>query len=74
MYYVDGIRAQYQSQTIDDYVRVDTRLGWSPGAASELVFGVRNLTDDRHQELGNIPFIVATQVERNVYVKWTLTF
>ena len=74
VYYVDGIRAQYQSQTIDDYVRVDTRIGWSPGAASELVFGVRNLTDDRHQELGNIPFIVATQVERNVYVKWTLTF
>ena len=74
VYYVDTINVQYRSQTIPSYIRADVRMGWKPFSGGELSFGVRNAADDRHAEIGNLPYVVASQIERSIYLKWTQSF
>ena len=74
IYYVDEVDVQYRSQTIDAYVRADVRLGWQVSPEGEVSLGVRNLADDRHAEIGDIPYTIGSEVERSSYLKWTHNF
>ncbi len=75
IYYVDQLNIRdsvdAKNQTIDSYIRVDARLGWQPSKDLSLEIGGRNLFDARHQEFGTVPFVVATEAERNYYLKAT---
>jgi len=78
LYFVDEITVRGvvfgENQTIDSYLRLDVRLGWRPTPNVELAIVGQNLTDKSHPEFGSVPFVVATEIERNVYVKLNWTY
>ena len=70
LYYVD----QLESLQIDDYVRLDLRLGWQPLETLELSLLVSNLLDNHHAEFGWADGVLPSEVERGIYVKLTSRF
>jgi iron complex outermembrane receptor protein len=67
LYWVQGLR----SQPVDDYTRLDLRLGWRPLEQLELSLVGQNLTESRHEEFENGLFLLRSQVPRSVYGKVT---
>lgn len=69
LYYVDRVGVF----DTPSYVRADVRLGWRPEPGVELSLGVQNALDGRHPE-DNPPGVLdaGTEVERSVYVRFTL--
>jgi iron complex outermembrane receptor protein len=59
---------------IPSYTRVDARLGWHVSESLELSAGVQNLLTLQHLEFGSGDLLVATQVGRNAYGKFTWRF
>ncbi|VAW88322.1 TonB-dependent receptor; Outer membrane receptor for ferrienterochelin and colicins [hydrothermal vent metagenome] len=78
VYYVDKLKVRdaiaAKNQEVESYVRLDLRLGWRPTSDIELSIVGQNLTDPSHPEFGSVPFIEATEIERNVYVKLNWTY
>lgn len=69
LYYVDTLPAY----SIPSYARVDVRLAWHPTRSLELILGVQNLFDEKHQEF--VPSIFDSAIvdlRRSVYgmVTW----
>lgn len=63
-----------QNQSVPAYARVDVRVGWHMNKRMEWSLGVQNAGDDRHPEYGSGSFLVASQIERNVYAKLNWEF
>ncbi len=70
LYYVDKLNAL----AIDDYVRMDLRLGWHPLQPLDVSFVITNLLDDQHQEYISTDGIIATEIERSFYTRLTYRF
>ncbi|WP_426991571.1 TonB-dependent receptor plug domain-containing protein [Methylomonas sp. CM2] len=70
-YYTGRLRSQ-----IDGYHRFDARLGWQPNLHLELALGAQNLLDNRHLEFAPSPdnALVASEIERNFYLKATVRY
>ncbi|MDH5762622.1 MAG: TonB-dependent receptor [Nitrospinota bacterium] len=68
-YYVD----QNKARNIEDYNRLDVRLGWQVSEKIELSVIGQNLLDASHAELREIQE-VDTRTQRSFYVKTTLKF
>jgi iron complex outermembrane receptor protein len=68
-YYVD----QNKARNIEDYSRLDVRLGWQVSEKILLSVVGQNLLDDSHAELREIQE-VDTRTQRSFYVKTTLKF
>ncbi len=67
LYWVD----ETYSGAIDDYVRLDTRVGWKPREDLELEFVGQNLTDESHLEAPSSAFSQRTAVPRSYYGRMT---
>lgn len=63
-----------QNQSVPAYARVDLRLGWQMNKRLEWSVGVQNAGDSQHPEYGSGSFLVASQIERNVYTKLNWEF
>lgn len=59
---------------IDDYVRLDARIGWNPIKDMNISITGQNLLDDTHQEFAGVGLSAATQVERSVHATVTFKF
>ena len=72
LYYV----SELENLNVDDYMRLDVRLGWHATDDIELSLVGQNLTDPEHPEFGNsiLSTGTATQVERSVFGKVTWKF
>ncbi|MHC4182692.1 MAG: TonB-dependent receptor domain-containing protein, partial [Planctomycetota bacterium] len=70
--YVDNL----SGRGIDNYITLDSRLGWQPSKNFELSIVGQNLLDSQHPEFGTPLFIntFPTEVERSVYGKLTWRF
>jgi iron complex outermembrane receptor protein len=53
------------------YNRVDTRLAWHFGEATEFSVAGQNLLSPRHSEFADTEYLIHTQVKRSVYGKVT---
>lgn len=51
------------------YTRIDTRVGWRLSSREELSVGVENVFDAEHHEFGDHDLVIATAVERSVWVR-----
>lgn len=71
VYYVDNLRDT--TVKVDNYTRVDLRLGWKPIKALELSVSGQNLLDDRHPEYVASD-VVASEIPRSVYGKAVVTW
>jgi iron complex outermembrane receptor protein len=69
-YYVDNV-PQYRTTA---YTRLDLRLGWQPTKSLDVSFGVQNLLDDRHPEVGPSFGVQPTQLQRSFWTKITWHF
>ena len=56
-------------QSIDDYARVDLRLGWRPVEAVEISLVGQNLQASNHDEWGAGNNVFASEVPRSFYGK-----
>lgn len=77
LYYVEGLEDVVptgETDNIEQYVRLDLRLGYEPVEWLELALIGRNLTDRRHYEQSEITLGQSTQVPRSVLGKATLRF
>jgi iron complex outermembrane receptor protein len=54
---------------VDDYARVDVRLGWRPIEAVEISLVGQNLQASNHDEWGNEANLFASKVPRSFYGK-----
>ena len=66
-------QSRYDARNVDEYVRLDVRLGWKPIPEVELSLIGQNLLDSQHPEFGD-QFAFRTETERSVYAKATLRF
>jgi iron complex outermembrane receptor protein len=77
LYYVDGVSGTVptaQPKNVEQYVRLDLRLGYKPTDWAEIALIGRNLTDRRHYESEDFTLGQSTQVPRSGLVKVTLEF
>ncbi|HYE31865.1 MAG TPA: TonB-dependent receptor [Methylomirabilota bacterium] len=77
VYYVDELPNQrlLGSSTVQDYTRLDVRLGWVPRPELEFSLVFQNLLDPQHPEFGSTtPLVTPTEIERSVYAKVTWRF
>lgn len=79
VYYVDGLPGTVPSRllvndNVQEYVRLDLRLGYKPVEWLELSLVGQNLTDRRHYESTDFTGGQSTQVPRGGYAKATLRF
>jgi iron complex outermembrane receptor protein len=58
-----------RSQGVDDYARVDVRLGWRPIEAVEISLVGQNLQASNHDEWGNEANLFASKMPRTFYGK-----
>jgi iron complex outermembrane receptor protein len=65
VFYVHDVR----NQSIDDYARVDVRLGWRPVEAVEISLVGQNLQASNHDEWGAGNNVFASEVPRSFYGK-----
>ena len=75
VFYVDGLEGvvpTLQTRGVDQYVRVDLRLGWRPVEWLDLSLVGQNLADRRHFEFSDIQFNQASQVPRAGYARVTV--
>lgn len=68
-YYVDELPAL----DVEDYTRLDLRLGWQPVEDMEISIAVQNLLESRHLEYDAVD-VTASQVPRMVYAKLSWQF
>lgn len=73
LYYVDSIGTNTNAG-IDEYLKLDLRVGWKPMDALELSLSGENLLDSYHSEFG--PFLYNGQAEigRSVFAQATVRF
>lgn len=64
VYYVDELPAL----GIEDYTRVDLRLGWRPAENLEVSLTAQNLADKRHAETTSVD-VTASEIPRSLYGK-----
>ncbi|MBW2500750.1 MAG: TonB-dependent receptor [Deltaproteobacteria bacterium] len=77
LYYVDGLNSVIptgQTKNVEQYLRLDLRLGYQPFDWLELSLVGQNLTDRRHYEYNDVTLGESTQVPRSGYGKVTLRF
>lgn len=77
IYYVDGLPGTVptaQPKNVEEYVRLDLRVGYKPVDWAEISLVGTNLTDRRHYESADFTLGRSTQVPRAGYAKVTLTF
>ena len=77
VYYVDGLEGTTPvlvADNVEQYVRLDLRLGYKPCDWLELSLVGQNLTDRRHYEYDDFTGGRSTQVPRTGYAKATVTF
>jgi iron complex outermembrane receptor protein len=77
LYFVDGLPSTVptgQSDNVEQYVRLDLRLGYKPTDWVEISLVGTNLTDRRHYEGDDFTQGQSTQVPRAGYAKVTFTF
>ena len=67
VYWVDAVR----NQGVNDYARLDVRLGWHPIPSLELSAAGQNLAQDEHDEFGPSFTALPTTVPRSFYGKVT---
>lgn len=66
VYYNDHVDTASGSR-IDDYMRLDLRLGWQPVDQVELSLSAENLLDKHHQEFGPFLYNSSTEIGRTIY-------
>lgn len=77
LFYVDeleDVTPTGETDNVEQYVRLDLRLGYEPVEWLELALIGRNLTDRRHFEQSDFSLGQSTQVPRSVLGKATLRF
>ncbi len=77
VYYTDGVpgtTSTAQPKNVEQYVRLDLRLGWKPVEWAEIALIGQNLTDRRHYESTDFTLGQSTQVPRSGVAKVTLNF
>ena len=77
VYYTDGVPGTLptaQTKNVEQYVRLDLRLGYKPTDWAEISLVGQNLTDRRHYESTDFTLGRSTQVPRSGYAKVTLNF
>jgi len=77
LYYIDGLEdvtPTGQPDNVEQYVRLDLRLGYKPVEWLELALIGQNLIDRRHYESSDFTLGQSTQVPRSVLGKATLRF
>ena len=77
IFYVDGLPGTTptaETDNVEQYVRLDLRLGYKPYDWLELSLVGQNLTDRRHYEGDDFTLGQSTQVPRSGYAKVTLNF
>ena len=70
--YFDG--AGNDVVVVDDYFRLDLRLGWRPRPGVDVSFVGQNLTSANHAEFGNAQFSSAALVPRSFFGKVTWNY
>lgn len=70
VYYVDRL----ELYNVDDYVRLDTRLGWKVDNGIEVALVGQNLLDNAHQEFGSPLQDLPNQIERAFYARATFRY
>lgn len=65
----DNTMSQRTNNSIPDYVRFDTRLGYAYSPSLNLSFGIQNLFDKRYVEFRNALYNNRTEVGRTFYLK-----
>ncbi len=70
LYYVDELT----SLGIDDYLRLDLRLGWQPVPSVDLSVVMANVLDDQHLEYVETDGLVTSAIERSLYAELTYRF
>lgn len=79
-YWVDGLRDTIPArippttQNVEQYVRLDLRIGYKPADWIELALVGQNLIDARHIEFTDVQSNLASEVPRAGYGKVTLRF
>lgn len=66
-------QSEFTSRNVDDFTRVDMRLGWKPIEEVEFSLVGQNLLDDQHPEFNNQAQF-RTETERSFYAKATFRF
>lgn len=66
--------SQIVDRRVPGYVRADVRLAFKMGERGELSAGGRNLLDARHLEFVPEDFVLAQEVRRSAYVRFTWRF
>lgn len=74
VYYVDELNVQNRTQPVNDYTRVDFRMGWQVNRWLNVAGGIRNAFDPQHPEFGSIPFIQASELDRTYYADLVANF
>jgi iron complex outermembrane receptor protein len=77
LYYVDGLPdvvPTAEPDNVEQYVRLDMRLGYRPTDWLELALVGQNLTDRRHYENNDFTLGQSTQVPRSGYAKVTIEY
>jgi len=66
-------QSNFKSRTVDEFTRLDVRLGWKPIEQVEISLMGQNLLDSQHPEFDNQTEF-RTETERSFYAKATLRF
>lgn len=80
LYWVDGLRDVVQNRVptsrrnVEQYFRLDVRIGYRPTDWLELALVGQNLIDARHAEFNDVQSNLATEVPRSGYGRITLRF
>ncbi|MFK7897670.1 MAG: TonB-dependent receptor plug domain-containing protein [Myxococcota bacterium] len=77
LYYVDGLpgfNSNLDPDNIEEYFRLDLRLGWRPIEWMEISLVGQNLADRRHAEFSDVQRNQASRIPRSGYAKFTFDF
>lgn len=77
LYYVDGlpdVTPTGEADNVEQYVRLDLRLGYKPTDWLELALVGQNLTDRRHYENNDFTLGQSSQIPRSGYAKVTIEY
>lgn len=77
VYFVDGlpgVRPTLEADNVEQYVRLDLRIGYRPRDWVEISLVGQNLTDRRHYEANDFTLGRSTQIPRSGYAKVTFDF